>query len=237
MPSAETPLRPPWTYRPGPDVAPAPPAGLVAAQRVALAATEAACAAAAPGVSERELELVASDAMRRAGVEAVWTITNVGIGEGARVCFPTDGPTDRRLDDVGVAVIDVHPIGADGSWGDCTRTALVGDDAAADEAFDALARIHHETLAACRPGMPASELFGACFERIEAAGFELLDQLGNIGHSLTAGAAYLHEFIDAGNDTPMWGAWAIEPFVGLGELGLKLEDLMWFGRDGCVVIR
>lgn len=236
MRSAE-PLRPAWAYRPGPDVAPAPPPELVAAQRIALAAAEAACRAARPGMTERELERVASDAMVAAGATGVWTITNVGVGEGSRTCFPTDPPGDRALAAEDVAVVDVHPISPGGAWGDCTRTALVGDGAEARDALAELADIHAATLAACRPGMPASELFGGCLQRIEAAGFELLDQLANIGHSLTAGAAYLHAFIDASNDTPMWGAWAIEPFVGRGALGVKLEDLVWFGRDGCEVLR
>jgi Xaa-Pro dipeptidase len=230
------PLRPDWAYRPGPDVAPAPPAGLVAVQRAARAAAAAGAAAAAPGRSERDLEQVASDAMRAAGAVSVWTITNVGVGEGARVCFPTEGPSERALGDSDVAIVDVHPVDAAGWWGDCTRTALVGDDAEAHAALAELESIHAATLAACRPGMPASELFGLCAERIAAAGFELLDQLGNIGHSLGAGAAYLDGFIDASNDTPMWGAWAIEPFVGLGSWSLKVEDVVWFGRDACTVV-
>ena len=234
---AAEPLRPDWAYRPGPDVAPAPPAGLVAVQRVALTAAAAAVDAARPGRSERDLELVASDTMRAGGAVSVWTITNIGIGPGSRVCFPTQGPGDRVAGDLDVAVVDVHPIGADGAWGDCTRTALIGDDREAQEAMAQLEEIHAATLASCRPGMPASELFGGCLERIQAAGFELLDQLGNIGHSLTAGAAYVDGFIDAGNETPMWGAWAIEPFVGVGDLGLKLEDVVWFGREQATVVR
>jgi len=231
------PLRPDWAYRPGPDVAPAPPAGLVATQRVALTAAAAAVDAARAGATELDVERVASDTMRAGGAVSVWTTTNVGVGPNARVCFPTQGPGERAAQDVDVAVVDVHPIGADGFWGDCTRTALIGDDAEMHAAMAELEEIHAATLAACRPGMPASELFGGCLERIQAAGFELLDQLGNIGHSLAAGAAYLDGFIDAGNDTPMWGAWAIEPFVGAGPWGLKLEDVVWFGRDAAVVVR
>ena len=64
----------------------------------------------------------------------------------------------------------------------------------------------------------------------------LLDLLANIGHSLTAGAAYLHNFIDAGNQTPMWGAWAIEPFAARGDIAVKVEDLVWFGRERCMVL-
>ena len=30
----------------------------------------------------------------------------------------------------------------------------------------------------------------------------------------------------------MWGAWAIEPFVGNYLAAIKLEDVVWFGSDG-----
>jgi hypothetical protein len=35
----------------------------------------------------------------------------------------------------------------------------------------------------------------------------------------------------------MWGAWAVEPFLGTAGFGVKLEDVVWFGPDGCVVVR
>ena len=52
----------------------------------------------------------------------------------------------------------------------------------------------------------------------------------------TAGAAYLHNFIDAGNQTPMWGAWAVEPFASRGDVAVKVEDLVWFGREQCQIV-
>ena len=83
--------------------------------------------------------------------------------------------------------------------------------------------------------MPASELFGLAAELLERDGLELLDLLGNIGHDLGYGAAVTW-FIDAGNETPIWGAWAIEPHVGRGGLGAKFEDLVWLGPEGAVVL-
>ncbi|MGX8012613.1 M24 family metallopeptidase [Mesorhizobium sp. ORM8.1] len=166
----------------------------------------------------------------------MWTITNIGLGENTRVCFPTNPPTDLAAAERDVLMVDVHPITADGSWGDCTRCKVVGDYAEADRALRDLERLHHEVLPKCRPGMSANELFGMTHERLVAEGFVLLDQLANIGHSLTAGAAYLHQFIDAGNSTPMWGAWAIEPFAARGDIAVKVEDLVWFGRECCVTL-
>ena len=113
---------------------------------------------------------------------------------------------------------------------------MIGDYPEASQALADLEALHYEILGRCRPGMPANELFGMSHERLKAEGFVLLDLLANIGHSLTAGAAYLHNFIDAGNQTPMWGAWAVEPFAARGDVAVKVEDLVWFGREQCQII-
>lgn len=235
----DTPSRrivPAWTYRPGPDVSDTPPPGLVAAQRIAKAAAAAGLAVAAEGVTEKQVELAISDCLIENAVNHVWTITNVGLGENTLVCFPTNPPSDLAAVARDVLMVDVHPVTADGFWGDCTRCAVIGDYPEAEAALADLEKIHYETLEKLKPGMPASELFGISHERLVAEGYVLLDQLGNIGHSLTSGAAYLHHFIDAGNTTPMWGAWAIEPFAARGGIAVKVEDLVWFGRDGCITL-
>ncbi|GLS20196.1 hypothetical protein GCM10007874_32130 [Labrys miyagiensis] len=229
-------LTPAWTYRPGPDVAHSPPPGLVEAQSLAKAAAMAALAFAAPGVTEREVELAGSDHLSAAGVEHVWTITNVGVGSNTHICFPTHPPTDLAIAKRDVVMVDIHPITPAGFWGDCTRCRVIGDYPEAVSALRDLEALHYETLEKCRPGMPANELFGLSAQRLMPEGFELLDLLANIGHSLTPGAAYLHNFIDAGNETPMWGAWAVEPFAARDGIAVKVEDLVWFGRDTCQIL-
>ncbi len=229
-------LTPAWIYRPGPDVSFDPPPGLAEAQNLAKAAAATALRAAAPGVTEREVELAGSDILRAAGVEHVWTITNVGVGPNAHICFPTHPPTDLAVAERDVVMVDIHPITPAGFWGDCTRCRVIGDYAEAASALRDLEKLHYETLEKCRPGMPANELFGLSAQRLKAEGFELLDLLANIGHSLTPGAAYLHNFINAGNETPMWGAWAVEPFAARGGIAVKVEDLVWFGREDCRIV-
>lgn len=229
-------VTPAWSYRPGADVAETPPPGLVKAQALAKDAIAAGFAAARSGISEQDIDLVVSDCLTANGVEHVWTITNVGLGENTKICFPTNHPTGLKAASRDVLMLDVHPITPEGFWGDCTRCKIIGDYPEAATTLQDLERIHRDTLARCRPGMAASELFTISNEKLVAEGFVLLDQLGNIGHSLTAGAAYLHNFIDAGNTSPMWGAWAIEPFAARDDIAVKVEDLVWFGRNECVVL-
>lgn len=219
-------------------VASEPPEGLAAVQRIAREAADWAVSRARPGMAEVELRDLVEARLREAGAPATWSITNVGFGRRSTICFPDQPPTGTVLRDVDVGHVDVHPIAGENWWGDCTRTLLVGGGAPEHvRALDELRSIHAATLARCRPGMPARELFAGCHAAIEAAGYRLLDPWGNIGHSLRQGSAYDEKFIDVSNGREMWGAWAIEPFLGCDDFGVKLEDVVWFGPDGCTVLR
>lgn len=215
-----------------------PPPGLVAVQRIARETAERAVGAACAGMTEIELRDRIEEWLREAGAATTWTITNVGFGPRSTICFPDQPPTETTLRTVDVGHVDVHP-GVPGEWwGDCTRTFLIGGGAPEHvRALETVRAVHDATLARCRPGMPARELFTGCLEAIELAGYRLLDPWSNIGHSLRRGSAYDEKFIDATNERAMWGAWAIEPFLGGDDFGVKLEDVVWFGPDGCRVLR
>jgi Xaa-Pro aminopeptidase len=213
------------------------PDGLAAVQRVAVETAERAAREARPGMTEIELRDRVEEWLREAGCPEVWSITNVGFGERSTICFPDQPPTDNVLGPRDVGHVDLHPVSGEGWWGDCTRTFSLGGDPEHERALAAVRRIHEETLARCRPGMQARELFAGCLAAIEAAGYRLLDPWSNIGHSLRQGSAYDDKFIDAGNERELWGAWAVEPFLGTDRFGVKLEDVVWFGDGGCVVLR
>jgi Xaa-Pro aminopeptidase len=213
------------------------PEGLVAVQRIACEVAAEACRGARPGITEIELRDIVTKLLRERGCTEVWSITNVGFGPRSTICFPDQPPTETKLGPADVGHVDVHPISVDGWWGDCTRTLQLGGEPERRRAMDTVRRIHEETLARCRPGMPAQELFQRCLDAIEAAGYALLDPWSNIGHSLARGSAYDEKFIDATNEREMWGAWAIEPFLGTDGFGVKVEDVVWFGEDGCEVLR
>jgi Xaa-Pro aminopeptidase len=213
------------------------PDGLVRVQRIAIEVAELAASEARPGLSEIELRDLVEQWLRERGCADVWSITNVGFAGRSTICFPDQPPTDNRLGPHDVGHVDLHPIAPDGWWGDCTRTFAVAPSPEHERALAAVREIHEATLARCRPGMPARELFAGCHQAIVAAGYRLLDPWSNIGHSLRQGSAYDEKFIDATNEREMRGAWAIEPFLGNDEFGVKLEDVVWFGEDGCEVLR
>ena len=213
-----------------------PPAGLVAAQRIAIRVAEAGARAAVAGQTERELHRVVDRMVLDAGAVGTWTPTTVGFGVGTLSCFPTDVPTDRALWNLDLGMIDVHPVTADGWWGDCTRSFRRGDNKAQAEALATIEHIHATVLAAARPGMRACDWFGVFAEELAKTPYVLLDRLSNIGHSLTANSSYDDGYIDAWNETVMRGAWAVEPFIGNHLYGVKREDVVWFGPTRCTVI-
>jgi Xaa-Pro dipeptidase len=212
-----------------------PPHGLRTVQRIAIEVAERAAREAERGMTEIELRDLVEGWLRERGCEEVWSITNVGFDARSTICFPDQPPTENRL--VAIGHVDVHPVSPDGWWGDCTRTFSLGRNPEHQWALAAVREIHAATLARARPGMPARELFDGAHAAIEETGYRLLDPWSNIGHSLRQGSAYDEKFIDATNDRPMWGGWAIEPFLGNDEFGVKVEDVVWFGRDECTVVR
>ncbi len=213
-----------------------PPAGLVEAQRFAIRVAEASAARAAAGETERQVRDRTDALVTEWGGDGVWTPTVVGFGAGTLSCFPTDVPSERELWNLDLGMIDVHPVTAEGWWGDCTRTFQTGDNVAQAEALATVERIHATVLAAVRPGMRACDLFAVFEEELGKTPYVLLDRLSNIGHSLDANSSYDDGYIDAWNETVMTGAWAVEPFIGNHLYGVKREDVVWFGPTRATVI-
>ena len=77
-------------------------------------------------MTEKDLARWAEETLRAGGSTGLWTLVNVGFGEGSLKCFPTEMPGDRMLWNIDCGFIDVHPV-VDGWWGDCTRTFVVGE--------------------------------------------------------------------------------------------------------------
>lgn len=213
-----------------------PPAGLIEAQRFAIKVAEASAAQAAAGETERQVRDRTEALVTEWGANGVWTPTVVGFGIGTLSCFPTDVPSERALWNLDLGMIDVHPVTAEGWWGDCTRTFQRGDNVAQAEALATVERIHATVLAAVRPGMRACDLFAVFNEELGKTPYVLLDRLSNIGHSLDANSSYDDGYIDAWNETVMTGAWAVEPFIGNHLYGVKREDVVWFGPTRATVI-
>ncbi|KAI1621881.1 peptidase M24, structural domain-containing protein [Exophiala viscosa] len=214
-----------------------PPAGLVKAQRLAIQVAEQIAKETVPGQTEKEVVVRIDNLIKTLGGVGVWTPTVVGFGIGTLSCFPTDVPSDRPLWNIDLGHLDVHPVTDDGWLGDCTRMIQAGDNRPQATAHATIRSIHAHVLESAYSGMRACDLFSIFAEALADTKYLLLDRLQNIGHSLAQNSSYDAGYIDAYNETIMEGAWAVEPFIGNHLYGVKLEDVLWFGKTKVTIIR
>jgi Xaa-Pro dipeptidase len=206
------------------------PGGLRAAQDVARAVVAEAKSLVVPGITEVQLSAAIDEIAARLGCSGLWSPTTSRFGIGTLVAHPDFPMQDRAAEPGDTCIIDVACT-YEGWCGDYCETVVVESGALADELIGACREVSQQLLAEIRPGMPASELFGFGARLLHDADLKLLDLLDNFGHSI--GTEFAADgFIDATNDTPMYGGWTLEPHVGRHAIGAKFEDIIWLDRDG-----
>lgn len=212
-----------------------PPEGLISAQSVARQTVNTLMSQGVEvGSSEIELAERVAAIVSELGASGLWTPCTTRVGLGALVAHPEFPMQQRRAGEGDYLVVDVAPA-VHGWLGDYCRTFVVGGGADEHGLIGEVKRIQSALMDHVRPGMLASDLFAFGAALVAAAGLKLLDLLDNIGHSI--GREFASEgFIDASNDTPMWGAWTIEPHVGTRARGVKVEDMIWLPRHGPAVV-
>ncbi len=212
-----------------------PPAGLVTAQLTAKRIAAEAARWLRPGVTEVEWQQEVDRIAATHGSTGQWTPATTRVGLGTLVAHPEFPMQSRVARDGDPAFLDVTPT-IDGWLGDYCISLVVGEpDAETVAVIEDCRWIQQQMIAAARPGMPASEMFAVGAARAAERNVKLLDLLDNFGHSI--GREFATDgFIDAGNDTPMYGAWTIEPQVGRRARGAKFEDIVWLAEGHAAVV-
>lgn len=141
-----------------------------------------------------------------------------------------------------LVTVDLSPM-RNGRWGDCARSFYVesgrvtptpmAPEFACGKQF--LETLHSAMRQTAHPAMTFHELFDWANRNIAASGFENLDFLGNVGHSL-ATRREDRQYIKAGNtcslgDVPFF---TFEPHVRQvgGRWGFKHENVFYFNQAG-----
>ena len=193
-----------------------------------------------PGVTTREIDLVAERLVREAGAEPAFKGYH---GYPATVCASVNEqvvhgiPSDRRLAEGDILSLDM---GAklDGFFGDCAVTVPVGP--VSDEASELL-RVTEEALFrgidAVKPGARVSDIGAAVQHHVEAHGFSVVREF--VGHGI---GTSLHEEPQVANYGPAGHGprlaegmvLAIEPMVNVGKPTVKVLPDGWTAvtRDG-----
>jgi Xaa-Pro aminopeptidase len=165
---------------------------------------------------------------------------------GSRSCASLSGrdyaPTDELVGAHNLVTVDLSPV-RNGYWGDCARSFYVENGAVVDtpsstdfaEGKRFLETLHTDMIAFVTPQTSFGQLFHWANERIKAGGFENLDFLGNVGHSI-ATQRQGRQYIEAGNagrlsDVPLF---TFEPHIRKvgGRWGFKHENIFFFDPHG-----
>jgi Xaa-Pro aminopeptidase len=180
------------------------------------------------GRTERDVAADVDSALIRAGFErpAFETI----VASGANSALPHARPTGRRIERGDPVLLDFGGV-YDGYCVDLTRVAVIGPARKAfTDLHQAVAEAQAASLAAIRPGVPASSVDRAAREALEARGFGR-DAFGHgTGHGLGLEIHEAPRIAPAGTeteDTPLEAGmvFTVEPGAyvpGLG--GVRLED-------------
>jgi Xaa-Pro aminopeptidase len=214
--------------------------------------------AAKSALANLSTQISATDSEASIAARAYWELCALGFRDtwyyncpafvlaGTRSCKSISGreyvASDQPVGTYNLVTVDLSPV-LDGHWGDCARSFYVEDgrvtttpvtpEFSVGQHF--LKVLHADMQHAVHPGMTFHELFAWSNQRITAAGFENLDFLGNVGHSI-ATRREDRQYIEANNhchlrDVPFF---TFEPHVrkARGCWGFKHENIFFFNGEG-----
>lgn len=214
--------------------------------------------AAAKRVHKKLVNLIGPDSTEASIVEtAVKFMSEEGITEtwyhnvpafvllGSRSCLSVSGrdykPSEEKVGTKNLVTIDLSP-SLKGIWGDCARSYFVEGGICSFrpteldfvEGLNTELRLHDEMIAYVQPETRFCDLFAFGNQKIKEYGFENLDFLGNLGHSIETETS-LRRYIDQDckeklGDVSMF---TFEPHIRKKgcDWGYKHENIYYF-RNG-----
>jgi Xaa-Pro aminopeptidase len=186
-----------------------------------------------PGTTEREaLDVFESEVRKRDAVPCAALVTF-----GPRTALPAAPVSDRALRAGELIRLDVGCV-RDGYHADVTRTAVMGDpDARQEAAFEAVSRGVEAAIATIEPGATAGEVFAAAVAAVRANGLPGFDR-HHVGYGIG---------LDA-RETPILSADSLvsleagmvlrleTPYYQHGWGGVQVKDTVLVGRTGSRVM-
>ncbi len=209
------------------------------------------------GMSEKDIEDVASSVFRDHDVKQHWHSPIIGVGEGSAKMSSLYALTSgfltkhkRILKENDLVLIDIAPIYMTYP-GDYTTTHVFGSNPEL-EAFITYARdISRKIAEHANNTMMVADVFRYAQELIRTTSdYRLLyPPLISLGHRLVRihplekypepGFSYLilkkFPFIDPSNLTIMYGFWIVEPYLMYKERAVKFEELVFVGRKSVIL--
>jgi Xaa-Pro aminopeptidase len=167
---------------------------------------------------------------------------------GSRSCVSISGrdysPSTETVGETNLVTVDLSPSWK-GIWGDCARSYFIEDGRCTDnpqlvefqEGKSAEAELHREMKEFVIPKTRFNDLFEFGNHKIKELGFENLDFLGNLGHSIETKTSS-RRFIDKKCHETLGSVklFTFEPHIRKigGSWGFKHENIYYFTQSGQV---
>lgn len=189
----------------------------------------------APGVSEKQLEDAAVQALAEAYPQA--GVAFISVASGERTALPHAGTTDRIIEAGDLVWVDLGAV-INGYVSDITRTFALGPlDPELERAYDLVLAANQAACQAARPGVTAEQLDEVARAVIREGGFGP-QFTHRTGHGI---GLEVHEepYIVAGNQLVLQPGYAftVEPGIYLpGKGGIRIEDNVVITESGAKVL-
>lgn len=218
-------------------------------QDIAKAVLKALGASIRPADSERSIARRAAAMLETHGITETWYHDCPALVlSGSRSCLSVSGkdymPSDNPIGTFNMVTVDLSP-SQGGVWGDCARSFFIeAGQSACHTKTREFARgrkitrgLHQTMLDFVTLTTTFEELYRFANRLIASQGFENLDFLGNLGHSI-AGKLEDRVYIAAGNRMKLSDVryFTFEPHIRKvgGKWRFKHENIYYFGSDGRV---
>lgn len=201
-----------------------------------------------PGSTEASIALAATRHLADMGYPQTWYHQCPAfVLLGSRSLLSISGrdysPAEEKVGQLNLVTVDLSPKSGE-AYGDCARSFYIEDGVCrtvpVGEPFTTGHKVQRELHAIMKNGVSPQttfhELFKLANDSINTLGFENLDFLGNVGHSLDGRPGQTRCFVEAGNhrrlgDVPCF---TFEPHIRQlgGRWGFKHENVYYFNASG-----
>jgi Xaa-Pro aminopeptidase len=200
--------------------------------------------------TEQTIAVRATEMMAKRGIDETWYYACPAfVLLGSRSCLSISGrdykPSCEPVGSFNLVTVDLSPM-KDGVWGDCARSFAIEHGTYAPSPVDAafrrgmeVERLLHEAMRSfVRPKTSFDELFEFANEEIHRHGFENLDFMGNVGHSIES-TRDARRYIERSNKDLLGdiAVFTFEPHIRQrgGSWGFKHENIYCFNGESRVV--
>ena len=209
------------------------------------------------GMSEEDIEDIASEVFRDYDVRQHWHMPIIGVGEGSTKLSSIYALTSgfltkhkRILQEDDLVLIDIAPVYMTYP-GDYTTTHVFGNNPELETLVAYARDVSHKIAGYASNEMTVADVFRYAQELIRTtSNYTLLyPPLISLGHRLSRvhpfekipepGLSYLilkeFPFINSSNLTPMDGLWVVEPYLMHNKRAAKFEELVYVGKESVIL--